>query len=604
MTSGENELHTMLLRRFLRSWPLLVGAAMLTMVLACRSPRGPISETSPVEGTTQGTSTPLIKDATPTVSHVSSPATPSPVRSTPTTTSAWQNVAIRATVSASSGEDSARKAVDGNPESLWSAGKPAPQSFTVTLDRPYLVNSVQLVVAQTPPGQTTHEIWLGDESGTLTRYKKLVNTWTSDGETLTVPIDPPRVVTSVVVRTDESPSFVAWREVRVLGQPPSAGALAAAKETPRPGAVVNWPKITVVGSFDMPVQVTNAGDGSGRIFVAERRGRIRIVKDGVPLERPFLDISDRVKCCASEQGFFDVAFPPDFEQNQHFYVSYTALPRDGKFGPVGDTVIARFRVSSNPDVADPNSEQIILTLHEPADAHNGGHLAFGPNDGYLYIGSGDGGLENDPTNEAQNPDSLLGKILRIDVESGATPYAIPPDNPFVDKAGYRPEIWAMGLRNPWQFSFDQETGDLYIADVGENTYEEVDFQPASSHGGENYGWHIMEGTRCYLSTTCNSRGLTLPVAEYSHKQGCAIIGGTVYRGKQYPDMQGIYFYGDLCTGRIWGLQRAGGVWESNLLAKEPFQITDIGEDEQGNLYLTDFTDGTIFKIAEPLPETG
>jgi len=225
----------------------------------------------------------------------------------------------------------------------------------------------------------------------------------------------------------------------------------------------------------------------------------------------------------------------------------------------------------------------------------------------LYVGVGDGGQIYDPSNEAQNPDSLRGKLLRIDVESGASPYAVPPDNPFVHTAGYRPEIWALGLRNPWQFSFDRQTGDLYIADVGENLYDHVDFQPAG-HGGQNYGWHTMEGAHCFRAATCDQRGLTFPVIEYGdgnpgsgdHKQGdCAIIGGQVYRGKAYPDMDGIYFYGDLCSGRIWGLQHVGDRWESNLLVKVPFQITNIGADDSGELYVCNFADGAIMRLTSP-----
>lgn len=579
---------------------------LMIVLVACQTLRGAGAPSSAAGAVPRDTGTATRPSATIASARLSSatamPTAPPTPSATPTP--AFRNVALAGTVSVSAGADSAGKAIDDNSDTLWSAGASPPQTYLVTLDKPYLVNSVQLVVAQSPAGQTTHEIWLGDPSGSLTLYKKLDNTFASDGDTLTVPIDPPRVVNRVMIRTDASPSFVAWREVRVMGQPPPAGASALAEGTPRPDAAVAWPKIAVNGGFDQPVQVTNAGDGSDRIFIAERRGVIRVVKDGVSSETPFLDISDRVKCCESEQGLFSIAFPPDFKDKQYFYVSYTALPQAGKFGPVGDTVIARYHVTKDPNVADPNSGQVILVLPQPADAHNGGHLVFGPRDGYLYIGSGDGGLENDPNNEAQNPQSLLGKILRIDTESGATPYAIPPTNPFVHTPGDRPEIWALGLRNPWQFSFDAQTGDLYIADVGENDYEEIDFQPASSHGGANYGWRVMEGTECHLNPGCDVRGYTFPVTEYSHKQGCAVIGGTVYRGKAYPDMQGVYFYADLCDGRIWGLQHVGDQWESNLLADEPFQITNIGEDEQGNLYVTDFTDGAILKIAEPVLAAG
>jgi glucose/arabinose dehydrogenase len=289
---------------------------------------------------------------------------------------------------------------------------------------------------------------------------------------------------------------------------------------------------------------------------------------------------------------FDVAFPPDFAKKGYFYASYTSKTH----GAIGDLVVARYRVTKNPDVADPKSEEIILIVPLPTEVHHSGHLAFGPKDGYLYVGVGDGGRQGDGANVAQDPSSVLGKILRIDVESGVSSYNIPPSNPFVRSANARGEIWALGLRNPWQFSFDSETGDLYIADVGENNYEEIDFQPASSTGGENYGWPIMEGKHCYSNASCNQLGLTGPVAEYDHTQGCAIIGGEVYRGARFAGMQGIYFYADLCKGHIWGLKRSSDGWQTNLLYTEPFQITNIGADEQGDLYLTDYNEGEIMKI--------
>lgn len=511
-----------------------------------------------------------------------------------------RNVALSAKVTVSAGDKSAQQAIDNNENTIWSAGGNAPQDIMLTLNRPYLVDSLQLLVSQAPAGQTTQEIWLGTPDGKLTLYKKLTNTYTWDGETLTIPIQPAQVIERVLVRTDASPSFVAWREVRVMGRPPTANQATVSPNTSSPNPVVNWPKLAVVGYFDHPTDVTGAHDGSGRLFVANRNGEVYIIKDGVPLAQPFLNISSKVECCKGEQGFFDVVFPPGYAKKHYFYASYTARPqKNGKSGSVGDTIIARFHVTSNPNVADPNSEQIILDLPQKTDAHLGGHMAFGPKDGYLYIGTGDGGLQNDATNQAQNPDSLYGKILRIDTESGVTPYAIPPTNPFVNKPGTRPEIWALGLRNPWHFSFDSKTGDLYIGDVGENKYEEIDYQPASSKGGVNYGWHIMEGMHCHLEPNCDVRGLTFPVFEYPHTEGCAIIGGTVYRGKAYPGMQGIYFYADYCTGKIWGLQHVGDQWVSNLLAKEAFRITDIGQDGQGNLYVTDYTDGMILKLTEP-----
>ncbi|MGD9974492.1 MAG: sorbosone dehydrogenase family protein, partial [Desulfatirhabdiaceae bacterium] len=245
--------------------------------------------------------------------------------------------------------------------------------------------------------------------------------------------------------------------------------------------------------FSSPVHITHAADGAGRLFVVEQPGRIQIMKNGGTLPVPFLDISDRVSCCG-ERGLLSVAFPPDYAMKGYFYVNYTNLS--------GDTVVARYHISANPDVADAATEEILLTIAQPFANHNGGQLAFGP-DGYLYIGTGDGGSGGDPFNNGQSTNVLLGKILRIDVEAGIEPYAIPATNPFQLIEGYRPEIWALGLRNPWRFSFDTLTGDLFIGDVGQNEYEEINFQPAESTGGENYGWRIMEGFHCYNPAECD-----------------------------------------------------------------------------------------------------
>jgi len=363
----------------------------------------------------------------------------------------------------------------------------------------------------------------------------------------------------------------------------------------RPATV--WPQIALVplvSGVSQPVHVTHAGDGSGRIFVVEQVGRIRIIRNGVLEATPFLDIAGRVGCCG-ERGLLSVAFPPGYAAKGHFYVNYT--------NKAGNTVVARYRLTTNPDVADPGSEQVVLTVSQPYVNHNGGQLAFGPSDGYLYIGMGDGGSGGDPENRAQNPAELLGKLLRINVEAGnPNTYTIPASNPFTQTAGYRPEIWALGLRNPWRFAFDRLTHDLYIADVGQDAYEEVDFQPAASTGGENYGWRIMEGLHCYNATTCNTGGLTLPVAEYEHgtndSLGCSITGGMVYRGSRFPQMQGLYFYGDYCRGKIWGLRRAGAVWETALLQTVGFNITTFGEDEAGDVYVADYGGGVIYRIVD------
>ena len=359
----------------------------------------------------------------------------------------------------------------------------------------------------------------------------------------------------------------------------------------------DWPQITLVKRFSgltQPVHITNAGDGSGRIFIVEQVGRIRVASGGTLRRAPLLDIGSRISCCG-ERGLLSVAFPPGFGSKRTFYVDYT--------DSAGNTVVSRFRLSADPDVADPASEQILLTIEQPYANHNGGQLAFGP-DGYLYVGMGDGGSGGDPQNNAQSPLSLLGKILRIDVESGAPTYAVPASNPFVATAGYRPEIWALGLRNPWRFSFDRRTGDLYVADVGQNRYEEVDFQPAGDPGGENYGWRVMEGAHCYNPDPCSQSGLAQPVFEYDHSQGCSVTGGFVYRGTIYPRMQGIYFFSDYCSGRIWGLRRDGSSWQSTLLLTSSYTVTTFGEDEAGSVYLADYGRGDVYQLTDPDAVTG
>jgi len=318
----------------------------------------------------------------------------------------------------------------------------------------------------------------------------------------------------------------------------------------------------------------------------EQAGTIRTLDNAVA--PPFLDIRDRV-LSGGERGLLSVAFPPGFAQTRRFYVNYTRTPD-------GATVVSRFLVPSGSAVADSATETVLLTVPQPFANHNGGQLAFGP-DGYLYIGMGDGGSGGDPQNNGQNKETLLGKILRIDVEAGQAPYAVPPGNPFLSDNAARGEIWALGLRNPWRFSFDRVTGDLYIGDVGQNLYEEIDFQPNGSAGGENYGWNVMEGAHCYGAVSCNSTGLVLPVAEYAHGQGdCSVTGGIVYRGAEFPLLQGTYLYGDYCSGRIWGLKRTGAVWETSLLTDTTHQISAFGEDEAGNLFIAAYGTGTVYRV--------
>jgi glucose/arabinose dehydrogenase len=326
----------------------------------------------------------------------------------------------------------------------------------------------------------------------------------------------------------------------------------------------------------MPIYLTHAGDE--RLFVVQQNGVIRIVADGRVSEQRFLDIRDQVGLQGNEQGLLSVAFHPDFANNGYFYVNYTNLEFD--------TVISRFQVNpANPDTADPTSEQILLIIPQPYPNHNGGLVKFGP-DGYLYIGMGDGGSQGDPHNHGQDASTLLGDMLRIDVNVPDVPYGIPESNPFVGDSRKRGEIWATGLRNPWRFSFDRETGDLYIADVGQNQWEEVNFQPANSSGGENYGWNILEGTHCYQAENCDTAGLIPPIFEYDHSQGCSITGGYVYRGVQFPELRGNYFVADYCSGLIWRLfPQADGRWDSALVLESGLDIASFGEDVNGELYV-------------------
>jgi glucose/arabinose dehydrogenase len=349
----------------------------------------------------------------------------------------------------------------------------------------------------------------------------------------------------------------------------------------------------VTGGLDRPVGMAQAGDGSGRLFILEKVGRIRVWQDGGLLPIPLLDISDRVGSAQSEQGLLGLAFHPNYVENGLFFVNYTDRQ--------GDTVISRFSMpagwdAGSPPVADPGSETTVLTLDQPAANHNGGNLAFGP-DGYLYIGTGDGGGAGDRFGNGQNGATLFGAMLRLDVDGGE-PYTIPAGNPFVGSATVRDEIWAIGLRNPWRYSFDRLTGDLYIGDVGQNVYEEVDLQLASQGGGQNYGWPIMEGDHCYpAASQCDRTGLTLPLLEYDHTQGCSVTGGYVYRGEDFPGFRGVYVFGDYCSGRIWGVAaQAGNNPQLVQLARADVQLSSFGEDERGELYLLDMGGGRLFRL--------
>ena len=311
------------------------------------------------------------------------------------------------------------------------------------------------------------------------------------------------------------------------------------------------------------------------------------------LNDPFLDIGARVRSSGGEQGLLSLAFAPDYAASGLFYVWYTDQS--------GDMTLSRFSVSGNPDLADAGSEEKLLVVPQPFSNHNGGRLQFGP-DGMLYLGTGDGGSANAPQGNGQALDTLLGKIIRIDVNPTFNPYGIPPDNPFISDGNALDEIWAYGLRNPWRMSFDRMTGDLFIADVGQGTVEEIDHQPAASTGGENYGWNTMEGNICFSMAQCDQAGLTLPVTQYNHSQGCSVTGGEVYRGAAYPGLAGIYLYGDFCSGRIWGLSRNGNDWQNEELADTSFSIMTFGEGEDGSIYLSDGSGVFLLSDGAVVPE--
>jgi glucose/arabinose dehydrogenase len=332
----------------------------------------------------------------------------------------------------------------------------------------------------------------------------------------------------------------------------------------------------VTRGLSQPLFVTHAGDGSGRLFIVEQPGRIRIVSRGALAPAPFLDISARV-LSGGERGLLGLAFHPDYTRNGRYFVNYTRRPD-------GATVIAEYGAPATANISAPG-ERVLLVIEQPYANHNGGMIAFGP-DRFLYIGMGDGGASGDPQNRAQNPQELLGKLLRIDVDRGE-PYANPPDNPFAGGGGRR-EIFALGLRNPWRFSFDRETGQLYAADVGQNAWEEVDIV----RRGGNYGWRIMEGAHCFRPSRCDTAGLELPIAEYANANGrCSITGGYVYRGHRIEALRGIYLYSDYCSGEIWGLRGR----ESRVLLDSKLAVSSFGEDEAGEVYVVDHKGG-VYRI--------
>ncbi len=349
-------------------------------------------------------------------------------------------------------------------------------------------------------------------------------------------------------------------------------------------------------NLDNVTSIANAGDGSGRLFLMLQGGRVMMYDGTCVLTPPFLDIRSMVLSNASERGLLGIAFHPGYATNGQFYVFFTALDTSN--------VVARF-TASPPGASTVNTNTMMTVIrlpHPGADNHNGGQLQFGP-DGYLYVGPGDGGPGSgcDPANNAQNLGSPLGKLLRLDVSNFSTNYTIPPGNPFIATNGALPEIWAYGLRNPWRFSFDRATGDLFIADVGQSTAEEVDFQPAGSPGGQNYGWRLYEGfcTNC-CSVTFSNVPTALPIFDYGHVNGaCAIMGGYRYRGSKIPPLAGTYVYGDNCSGQIWGAtQNVSSVWGTGSLFSSGFNISTFGEDEDGELYVAKYAAsvGAIYRI--------
>lgn len=339
-----------------------------------------------------------------------------------------------------------------------------------------------------------------------------------------------------------------------------------------------------IEDLNLPVLVTHAGDKSNRLFVIEKTGKVFAFNS--KQKHLFIDVSSLITTRGSEQGLLSIAFHPNYSDNGYLFLFYTAQN--------GDNTLARLTVDPpNTKQTDLKSLEVLIAQEDPASNHNGGMLAFGQ-DGYLYLGIGDGGSGGDPWNNAQNLETLLGKMLRIDVNQ-ASGYSIPGDNPFVDKENILPEIWAYGLRNPWRHSFDRKTGDLWIADVGQNKWEEIHWRSSDSVGGENYGWRLMEGNHCYLpKKQCDTGNLVRPVAEYSHKYGCSVTGGYVYRGSEIKELYGKYIFGDFCNGTIWSIDKEND-FEMHELMETDLSISSFGEDSSGELFILDYR-GKVFKL--------
>jgi len=415
---------------------------------------------------------------------------------------------------------------------------------------------------------------------------------------LAVPRPRPRRSTSrVAVIAAATALIVLLTAAPASGAVRAPGAQEPAATTAAPwdpnGVALQLQKIP--GSFNQPVLVTNAGDGSGRLFVVEQGGLIKVIRNGVVQAAPFLDFRPTIST-GGERGLLGLAFHPSFKTNGKFYVNFTNTS--------GNTAINEYRVTTHPDRVDWRTGRRLMTIEQPYANHNGGHLAFGP-DGYLYIGMGDGGGTGDPGNRAQNLGTLLGKMLRIDVNGSTAglPYGIPSTNPYRGRPGLD-QIWASGLRNPWRFSFDRRWGVLWIADVGQSRYEEVNrATPWDDAGGRghNYGWRVLEGRHCYIpSSGCSTTGKRMPFIEYAQtvagEDNCSVTGGYAYRGVAYPALYGAYLFGDLCSGRIWG------VWVSAASPATPKEllntnltISSFGEGEDGTVYVVDYN-GAIYRI--------
>lgn len=346
-------------------------------------------------------------------------------------------------------------------------------------------------------------------------------------------------------------------------------------------------KPVIEGAFQKPLYLTHANDD--RLFVIEQAGVVKIIEAGNLQETPFLDIRNRVGSNSFEQGLLSIAFHPNFPDDNRLFAYYTDLQ--------GDTYISSFVVRpDNQNLADANSEIKLLSVSQPYANHNGGQLAFGP-DGYLYAGFGDGGRANDPLNNGQNPNTLLGTIIRIDINFSQNGYSVPSTNPFLGDDKRRNEIWAWGLRNPWRFSFDRLNGDLFISDVGQNIWEELNFQAAQSSGGENYGWNIFEGNHCFSQTNCDSSGLVMPIFEYDHQGHCSITGGYVYRGQQFAQLSGNYFVADYCSGNIWAIvKNEDGSWTNKSILDTQLVISSFGQDVNGELYVLDYKNGSVYQL--------